>query len=227
LEHTRKELQELDALLEQMLALPLSQRPGPLEDEPLSSPVPAAPAVVDTTIALTPFVRRPPPLLEKAVPAASERVVTFVPSPTPPPDQEAHVDLLFAAHYPEVNAEVETLIPEGHEPESPVSAVDSLPDPTVVDVRPPENLQLPAHDFLDLVGIPQAESEVWAVPSPGLVHRLLIGIDRCYDLVAGFFWPFHRVLRWSGTKRLLGLLGILLLLGAIGWLLVQPAGWPW
>lgn len=219
LDRTRRQLQELDQLLEQMLALPLVE---PTRREPEAAPppqrvqVPTAPA--EPPVVLAPFLRRSPPPLEPP-PLEPKRIVTFV----PPPDQLAHVDV-SPVDLPET-PRLQILAAERVEFIEPSAAPVFVPDPMTVDVRAPDEFDLHAANMLDLVGVPEVDATAPpSPPPPGLAHALLLWVNRLYDRAMDVFWPISPVLKWSGTKSLLGLLGILLLLGAAAWMLIASVG---
>jgi len=219
LDRTRQQLQELDQLLEQMLALPLVERPR-REPEAAPAPPPVRAPVLPTEppLPLMPFVRRSPPSLEP-LSAEPKRIVTFV----PPPDQLAHVDVSLV-DLPET-PHLQILATEREEiPEPPVASV-FVPDPMTVDVRAPDEFDLNAVNMLDLVGVPEVDTTALpSPPPPGFAHAFLLGVNGLYDRAADVFWPISPVLKWSGTRSLLGLLGILLLLGAAAWILFTSVG---
>jgi hypothetical protein len=219
LQRTRQQLKELDNLLEQMLALPISDRP-PRQRYEESPPAPRLPTLARPVVPPVPW---PPHVDSPHAEVQSQRVVTFMPAETPlddppqcsiPPDEEPRL----SPYEPNEPA-------NGHavEPRLDEAALRSLLDPERVDVSAPTEHDFNEGHLLSLVGHPVLDHDQvrpFAASKPSLFRRMLFGINRVYDRVSDTFWPFHTLLKWRVTRGFLGFVGLLLIAGSLVWLLV-------
>lgn len=219
LERTRKQLKDMDRLLEEMLALPIGDRPRRTLDELDAPPERERPA---TTLAT--FARKAPPADEP------ERVVSFLAAPErtdagapwTPPDQQPHLDVEeLHAGGPE-SQQVDILTMDRQE----VADVPTLGDPLDPEPSP---AHLTPRELRELVGLTeqQAKDLVTQHTPPSPLHWVLIGINAAYDRLADLLWPINGLLKWIGTRYLLGLVGIALLIGAALWYCIGRFGWTW
>lgn len=251
---TRQQLDELDVLLQRMLALPVSSPepavafppPPPLPDLPPAAPRPAPRAMPEPPAvswrADTPAGGKAPhltPIPEPAV-AFTPTMLPFPPSarsnpdpmPMPPPRptppvQEVPVPRLFAPP-PSFNSP---------EPQSPVASpgtlrgVDApaLPfDFRRADPLPPPT---PSDDFPEVNPfadpLPPVAEEQTATPPARPVPVYLwpvFALNWVLEFLLGWFGPVGQVLMRPLTKTLLGWLGVLLLVAAGVWA-ARGMGW--
>src|SRR5262245_60950728 len=219
-EKRRERLRELDSLLEQMLALPISDRPPRIRSvESPASPEPAPEESPPPRPLVWPV--RPEPTMPVV---QAERVVAFISSEVdtaprlqPPPDENVRLDR---------HEEAEGKLDQSSAPADELIEQErwqaSLFDPTQVDARPGDGFDLAKEDLLSRVGIPVLDSHPVSVPprvSPSTPQRLLLAINFVYDRFCDTLWPFSGLLKWSGTKNLLGVIGIILMMAAAVWLI--------
>jgi hypothetical protein len=216
---TRQQLDELDALLQRMLTLPV---PAP---EP--GPAPAAPA---------PSAWRMDPPAPMRRPFVTEEVPTREPEPVLAAAPAVFVPVSHAA------------APEPFRPFPTVSLAASFPAPTV-ELDPPEmpptpvTLRgvdapaLPAGFRTEPVPEPAPEPEpvalVEAAPPPDeteprprvpLLLWPLFALNWVIETLLGLFGPLGAVLTNPVTKHVLGVLGVLLLAAAGAWA-ARGMGW--
>ncbi len=200
---TRQQLDELDALLQRMLDLPMN-----------SEPVHAEPAVAKTYAPLPPLLPQESPLPRQGMTAEPVQHAWRM---TPPLDQprpapvDAVADAQFAseAPYPYSMVYGEHLVAETLPPfAEPVSS------------PPPE-------------AAPYA-SPAWAVaaastqePTQSFLLTPFIVINGVFDALTYLLGPLGAWLRQGSGRTALGWLGIVMILGAIGWALTDWAGSDW
>jgi hypothetical protein len=215
LERTRKQLKDMDRLLEEMLALPIGERPrrNVAERETPAGSEPMAPAL--TVLA---------PVPEHA--ADTDRMVSFLAMPertdagtvATPPDQQPHLELDSIAEPPAAVDAVQILTMERQ----------AIPEPDSLSPSQPQ-AELTPRELMKLVGVTEQQVQEIAVRTAprGPLYWVLIGINGLYDRLADLFWPLGGLLKWIGTRYLLGLVGILLLLGSLAWFCISRFGWTW
>ncbi len=185
---TRQLLDELDALMERMLALPI-------EDQETDTPHPTLqPPHAPTVAATLTLVEAPTELRELAE----------QPAPAPPIEMEMAPRVVA----PEPVADEPASQPEPDE----FHYVTTLPD------RPALSL----HD----VAAPATEELTPLPPKfrvrPSMGYQFLLWVNRGYDRSTGWFGRSGRLLRSGLFRMLLGLVGLGLIVTAVGWL-----AWDW
>jgi hypothetical protein len=175
---TRQQLDELDALLQRMLALPVA--PSAEADQPVDPP---------------PATETSPPVLISS-----------------PAGEEFGVRTLALIHLRSAG------------PETPPQAI--VPSPSRDETALVPTVPAPAPEQ------PVAEEPVPVSPAPerrplpwGL--RPVVWVNRGFDFCAGCLGAPGRWLRRPWGRTLLGLVGLLLLAGAVGWIVLDWMGWPW
>ena len=134
-----------------------------------------------------------------------------------PPDQLPHLDMDSSIDAASTGQQVHILSMERHE---------VLESPARGD---PQSAEMTPRELMDLVGLTEEQVKARAQPSapPGILRWILIGINALYDRLADLLWPLGGLLKWTGTRYLLGLVGILLVIGAVYWLCLGRFGWTW
>ncbi|MBI2805367.1 MAG: hypothetical protein HYX68_10360 [Planctomycetes bacterium] len=200
LQTTKQMLDDLDALMEKMLALPVND----LEDAP---PFPKEVVRAPTLSAKLTLLQSPPepPSAPPDPPAPTatttvEPFVGFAPFPHP------------AFQSPHFNLPVE--------PEAPRQAPAPLPAPVTNDIAPaafrPRLEPTP-------IETPTAEP----TPGPRIALHPLVWINQAFDHATTFLGGSGAWLRGPAGRALLGLSGIALSLIAVGWFLKDWMGWNW
>jgi hypothetical protein len=173
---TRQQLDELDALLQRMLALPVA--PGGEADKAVEPP---------------PVAAAPPP-----------------PSLPAPPAEEFTVRTLALIHLgasrPETRQPPEPAPPSDGGGSALILAVPALEQRVIEEPEPPA----PAPERRPLSG--------WLRP--------VLWVNRGFDACAGCLGAPGRWLRRPWGRTLLGLAGLLLLAGVVGWVVLDWMGWP-
>jgi hypothetical protein len=196
---TRQLLDELDALMQRMLALPVEQ-----EEE-----APPAPERTAPTAAVAPPVlpeALPPPVeppaartvaLALSVPSAApvDKPPPVAPAPAPRQDQ------------PELPAGPHGLTPVGPE----VFAALTTPTPIRPRTTPARPRPTPRR----------------AAPVGGIVLGPLRWLNHAFDRVTHRLGAPGRWLRGRQGRAVLGWVGVALLVGALGWQMVVWLGWGW
>ena len=216
---TRHQLDELDALLQRMLALPLAGR------EDGNSPQPVVDAAIPlpptrTTFA-EPIVRPMPPTPEApepGQPSVQGWRVEFPHSPEVPPPE--------AADAPADRAEPSASLPTSAAVPAPmVFGQPSAPAPADPPVRPP----IFDRSFLP-PPIPAARlssrSAAAGPPVPTLLWPIL-ALDWIFDSIVCLFGPLGRWLTYPRVRNAMGWLGVLMILGAVGWAVGEWYGFDW
>jgi hypothetical protein len=232
---TRQQLDELEALIQRMLTVPVNQ----LDDEPEYSSegqelVPALPsfkAIVPTPSPVPESISRitnpePPSLARKTYPGAAS--------------DEPRVELAA------VHAPTRDIAPEAGKPEFEPSP---FPEPPIVDNKPlPESRQVaigqelpavnpdrePAHEtttvFAGFANAPPADvsrkrkardpvgSGPWLWP--------ILWCNQAFDSCVGLLGPPGRWLQSASGRAFLGAAGLLLLSGALAWAILGRMAWP-
>jgi hypothetical protein len=208
---TRQQLDELDALLQRMLSLPLNKpaEPAPAPRLP-DPPLPEIPRVrTDPPAPLRPphltFPPRPDPTVVTAtVPAATVAEIRSFTPPAPKPFEFPSPERLFG---PPTN--------------EPAFAAEPAPVPTPFAVPPtveddPEPVALAP--IPDSVAVPVEPSRV------PVSHWPLVGVNWVLEKTLGLFGPPGQALCTPAGKTVLGWGGVLLLLGAGVWT-ARGLGW--
>ena len=242
-ELTRQQLDELDALLQRMLALPLNPpetpspaQPGPrpgngrgVGDEPTAAtphePPPALPHVapnwrVDPPAAPAPHLLLaanalplPDPIPEPV--PAPEPVVERPPVPPQPAFAPRTRNELSAA---ERGAAVRELTPEP-------------PAPEPMRVVAPRSSDSPQHP--DLPPLPSRPAATTVAPPTPWALAPLVAVNRLTDGVLGLFGPLGKLARSGFGRNVFGLAGVLLLaytaarVAQVSGLLALPFPLPW
>jgi hypothetical protein len=207
---TRQLLDELDALMQRMLSLPVNQ----LEDELRTTAVAEAPDL-------------PAPETEDSSPApAALREAPEEREPLPAPA------LLTLPAIPE-----EAQVPEQAGPNSQDPALTdwepSIPaSPEVlaaIGLRPPaeEEPAAPPVRGGGLPTAPAAPDDADVGPPPALWMRPLVGINRLFDRGTVWLGRPGQWLRSPGGRGLLGWIGLGLLAGTLAWVLTGGFDWTW
>jgi hypothetical protein len=193
-ELTRQQLDELDALLQRMLALPLNPPDTP-------APAPAAQAVPRPAVPdLPPTLPTVPPNWRVDPPAAPAPHLLLAATPLPLPDPIVPPPALEVERAPLRVAAKQMPQPEHAAPE-PVRVVaprlsdDPAPTPTPKPDLPP----LP----------PQLATEI-APPTPWALVPL-VAVNRLTDAVLGVLGPVGKALRSGFGRNVFGVAGILLI----------------
>lgn len=206
---TRQMLDELDALMERMLALPVND----LEDGPTSLP-PMATAKVTV-------VEAPPP------PAPVAEVLEAIPAPAPPPGKVLVGRLSAPPSY--------TTDLEEEKPRRKKKAKESRPK-NEENVAEQVNLwsePLPTPDeILPPLIVPPAPREERRIPMrrrslSSLLLQPLLWINHLYDRATVVLGPLGRWLRGVRGRKVVGLVGLGLLALAALWWLHDWMGWNW
>jgi hypothetical protein len=213
--HTRQLLDELDSLMQRMLALPVEQEgaSGPAGPGPEAGPSLSQAAVVPGRASVPAPAR--PAVLEMSRPAATE------PPPRPTP---VRVSPRQAA--PPARQEV-------------VSAPDSAPSQPQEEIEPqsPGPVVLGPEVFATLKAGPAPRAPRPALPRPTVPRperRALAWLfvplawtNRAFDRGTEWLGTPGRWLRSSGGRTVLGWLGLGLLAAALGWQILAWVGWRW
>jgi len=210
---TRQMLDELDALMERMLALPVNDL-----EEPLPAPPPPLPALSATLTEAPPEpATEPEPRPRPPEPRQSGKVLvgrlspsyTAPDEPAPPPAERP----AFSYATPEDEEAIPSL-PDRPlwEPAAPPSSPPSenkLP-PLIVPKTPPPAKQYPRRRSLF-----------------GWCLQPLVWINVGYDRSTGWLGVPGRWLRSNGGRMMLGYVGLGMLCLAAAWLLRDWLGWSW
>lgn len=232
LQSTKQMLDELDALMEKMLSLPVNDL-----DEAPAGPVDTSkgPTLAASLTLLEPNAPQPEPAAKKEPPAAkaSSPTVAAVAAPAKklldrrpkpkaaphPPVKPPHLTKLPTPASPPRPRPAPKLEPEVHEPTLPFSFPE--PEPLTNEVLPPTVLPslepLLTHDPEEVAG---GSSSGWSF-SP------LLWINQNFDHATAYLGTFGQRLRSYSGRNVLGISGIALLLVAVGWVLMDWMGWNW
>lgn len=231
---TRQQLDELDALLQRMLSLPLSQPepavsyppPPPLPDLPPEPRPTAAQTVSETTWrtdapaqAKSPYLvpppqpAPPPPVAHTPSPERSD-VRLYAPEPTPaePFVPPATTGTLRGVDAPALPSNYQP--PELPPPSPPAATNWHNPGVEVPEVNP----------FAE-VATPLPPAPAVAEPRPVSVPLWpLFAVNWVIEFALGWFGPLGHLLTRPAMKTVLGWLGLLLLIGAGVWV-ARGMGW--
>ncbi|HEY2784992.1 MAG TPA: hypothetical protein VGJ05_08460 [Fimbriiglobus sp.] len=213
---TRQQLDELDALLQRMLSLPLNKPaeaapPSRLPDPPVPDPVPPRPvprtdppASVRTPHLPIPPSRPEPVVMAATVPAVAVAEMRSFTPPAPKAFDFPSPARLFGPPTPDTGVLPPT---EKVAPFDPVSV--SLPSPV--------------EDDSDAVVLTPIEP---ATPTPGvpIAHWPLFGINWLLEQILGLFGPPGRAVCSPAGKMVVGWAGVLLLFAAGVWA-ARGMGW--
>jgi hypothetical protein len=185
-ERTRKQIQELEALLQRMLDIPVSAAVG--DPEPAAEK-PAAP--------LVDWQPEPDPLTRALDEAAGRTPAVDIPS------EPAILDRTEVVPPPQVAPAVSFLLDDSaleaeRKPEGALLSLNAEGGPAVA---------------VDVVVLPPVQEPA---VEPGWVHACLLWVDAGYDGLVGLLGPLGRCLRAQGVKNALGWFGVVLLLAAAG-----------
>jgi hypothetical protein len=215
LEKTRQQLQELDSLLQQMLALPAAEANAPAEAPPAPTPK-AEPGEQAPKRLQTLAIQRTTPVSGEAL-SHLKRPMPLL--STPPPASPAR---------PKVETPTAPVVEL-----SPRSAAVQIPvdfDPAAMDLTGPATFDLNRDESLGYAAIPPREWGSGFTKTPvqrPLIYRSLVGLNATFDWTLGMFGPFGRSLTTERGKAWLGWLGIVCLLGAAALAVGLVLGWTW
>jgi hypothetical protein len=202
---SRALFEELDALLERMLSLPVSSaEESDSPDGPQAAPGPM-PLI---TIAEAMLEPSPPP-----------RRPT---SPSPPPPA-------YSAPLPPVTATDEAFAAQagvGFTPPAPPVPQPS-PVPPLPQAPPTKTMSLPSPDPVPAKPVAATEPSATFVPPPPLWLLPLVWCNRAFDVCTTPLGPLGRWLRGARGRAALGWAGLVLLVAAGGLFLNGWFGWTW
>jgi hypothetical protein len=206
LQATRQQLDELDALIERMLALPVNQLPEELEpgEQLAASAEPAA--TPPPVVAANPFAIRDPDPSGASESLPSEEWVLEERERLPSPTEGAPDTYPFLEELPEHPAASPSSgkgLQEHHYP-SPAKQ-EGLQE------RPPAKPN-PAPELSDEEFVAR-----WLIP--------LVGVNRAFDGASLWLGPPGRWLRGSWGRGILGGAGLILLAAAVAWGVLDWLGW--
>ncbi len=221
LDLTRQMLDELDALMERMMALPVSGA----DDEPVADTIPAMPTVAATVTLLD------LPLVPESQATAMQADVGFdasLPSPPATPPNEVHGAHPMQAETPYYFADWDPFSP-------PAAATKHVatPSPTVVESTSAEANPQPLPDELLPPTVlsknvppfePVPVDERWLL---GLALAPLYWLNGIFEGATGALGPIGKLLRAPAGRNLLGISGLVMLGLAIAWLVKDWLGWIW
>ncbi|HLJ95984.1 MAG TPA: hypothetical protein VKU02_22610 [Gemmataceae bacterium] len=194
---TRQQLDELDALMQRMLALPveLPETQSPSEITPESMSIP--PATLSEAVPDVPTSPSEPTIPD---PVGLPAVIAHKPSPR-----------AAAAGLPAALENMENWGSSSRSHLAAASPFASLESPRPVEAksasfRPAETVHRPR------IGWPLYP---------------LVWINRAFDFATGWLGPLGRWLRGPAGRGLLGWVGLLLLAAALAWLAWDGLGWTW
>jgi hypothetical protein len=241
-QQTRQQLDELDALLQRMLSLPSETDPTssassnfveevpeamkaeefapfpPLLPNVRAMPSPPGAPVVHAWRVEVPLATpvEPPPSLPQAPPA-----VTSAPAFSPPPDRR------FTAPVPPIPSAGQPSGPPAY-PYSMVFGPPVAPQPAEMGMPPMPAAAAPTPTQVFGIPGPQWQSTKPSEPPPiPLLLFPLVLLNGLFDLVTFFLGPLGSWLRRTPGRNVLGWLGVLMILGAIGWGLADWYGIEW
>jgi hypothetical protein len=204
---TRQLLDELDVLMQQMLAVPindLGEDAPPQPEQNASRPEPARPPAPEPAPA-------PRPLPELF---GSRLITVHEPSALPPPHRPpealpSEADLA-KAHERSAAAEMPSF---PHWTPAPPAAREPVPRPAPAEALPeaPPRRPLPNRP----------------PPIPGWWVRSLLWSNHTFDQCTSWLGPPGRWLQGTAGRLLLGWLGIMLFLAAVAWALANGFDWTW
>lgn len=198
---TRQQLEELDALLQRMLSLPLSPAEAGEEPKPL-------PASAKVPIPLPPS---PPVLLVKEMPPVpGQPNVQAWRVEVPPPKAPVAQEQVISTWSAPVNAPALTV---PHAPPAEPMALENDSTPSAVEVKPvPTPIVAPKQG-----STPPLPLWVWPFYLLNLV----------FDLSTHILGPFTSWLSLPATKHVLGWLGVMMMLLSLGFTISLLLGFDW
>lgn len=201
LQSTKRLLDELDVLMEKMLALPVTPEDG-------SEEMPRLPKVSATLTVLESSAASPAPFLDgETVDEASRDRTNAGPTVESP-----RLDAASPIQEPHKDFEAPT-IPFQAAATTPAPASESIPEgvipPALLDVKVPKISVLPV-----------AGRALGTV----LLQPLLL-INGVFDLCLNFAGPLGKWLKTGRGRNTLGVAGVLLMLLAVGWLIRDWMSW--
>lgn len=214
---TRQQLDELDDLLQKMLALPINQL-----DEALAKP-PAAPAARSAAPKAPPAPPAPP----KAPPQfpASSVAYGVPPAPAFAADSPA---VAPAATTPSAEAargwSIDLNPKEGSSvlgDRSPLASDRPVPAAPVIDPKPMISVPLRVNTVADVRSPAHREPEVPFLLMP------CAAVTHAFDGVMSMFGPLGRLTASTPIRQLMGLAGLSMLGGGLTWGYLIWAGWTW
>ncbi len=213
---TKQMLDELDALMEQMLALPVTE---PDATQPFPKAIVRGPTLAATLTLLEPPPVAPPP---KPAPATPAKSVTAPPS-TP---ESVADDAEEQADHPVLNPPHLSLSTPESEPE-PETETEPEPQPEAIEQpKPLTNAVLPPSVMSRLEPL-LAEVPDLALPVvTNWFYLPLVWLNELFDSLTSSVWGTGWM-RGPGGRLFLGFSGLTFLLIAIGWALVDWKGWNW
>jgi hypothetical protein len=234
LSSTRQMLDELDALMERMLSLPVEDEPLP-EERPTAPPVAALPPAATVSASLTIIPTETPPR-EAPVHGATTRETqiyqTRVAFPDAPEDSRpgSYFDLPESPLRDEALADLEAKLPTLEE--TTLSWLEEREAAAQSDASRPTRTAAKGDSALPTIGdVEVSRVEPIVVPSARRMRGfwlwlILRAINGAFDLATYLLGPIGVWLRSPRGRNLLGAAGILMVLGAVGWLAVLWMGWP-
>ncbi len=226
LQTTKQMLDELDALMEQMLALPVNE-PDAVPPFPKS-------VVKGPNLAATLTLLNPPPEEKPAIELAAQPEAKSPPQPSatvePKKPKQKLADAPVAAPpAPPPKAKPEQwkthpVLNPPHVFNQPSESDDESeeteqPQPLTNTVLPPSAL---ARIEPLLAEVPETSTPT----ASNVLHAPLVWVNEAFDAVTSIFWGTGWT-RVAAGRLFLGVSGIVLILVAIGWALVDWKGWHW
>lgn len=214
---TRQQLDELDALLQRMLSVPLTPPDTPA---PVTTPAPAPPTRGSSDTASAPPL---PPSWRVDPPAtAAGASAPHIALPEPPSSVALKLEPPPPAPASAATPPVQEPVPKPAAPPAPKTP----PAPAKVVVPPAPVAPLPAPPAVAVTPVP-------ATPPVPLPLVPLVALNTLFDGVCGMFGPLGRLLRSGFFKYLYGLTGLGLIVYTAahvaqvqGWLSL-PVSLPW
>jgi hypothetical protein len=224
---TRQQLDELDALLQRMLATPPTV-PEPVPAAPVELPVPpsgwradrpaAAPAVPTPHLAAVATAVPEPATVTRVDP------FSFVPTPEEPiepPEPVATPNRLFGPPTPDTGVP-----PSAPEPVAVTWAPVHQPAAPIPTFAGPGPIDLTTASADPIAASPSAAAPGTTQPAGGVPAWLLpvYGVNWAIEKVLSLFGPPGMALTTPGMKYVLGGVGVLLMVGAAWWT-ARGMGW--
>lgn len=207
---TQQQLADLDALLERMLALPVHR----LDEDELARIQPDNAATAATA----------EPAAEPSPPAALQ-TLTFVPIPAEPEEEPATAGGAAFVEIPPAHEEQRQSLSQAVEEwQFPAPAAAAFP---LVDAEPPAE---PAEPISTEPWTPMPSTPTVDGPTPPRTPTALLPLvwgNRAFDAALSHLGGPGRWLQGRAGKTLLGLTGLLLLVGAMAWGILDWLGWSW
>jgi hypothetical protein len=216
---TRRQLDDLDALLQRMLALPVdpAEEPAP-PDEPLAASQPAAAPLADEPAppAGNMILSDPLPVVTPPAPPSGNMILS---DPLPPPRRD---DGVWMKDEPRPMASGSSFLL----PPSPVPPAAPVPLPLLNPV-PPAQRRAPVLPPPDRRLSPREALIASRPPEVFVLLRPILWLNRAFDGLAFALGAPGRWLRRPVGRTALGLIGLLLLAAAGALVLLDRFGWTW